>query len=111
MEELGWAAYRLQFVGDQLHGYESRLTSDICPADYGWAVNWEKPDRRLEWYHNASSIEQAGPIFPQLKVPTRTPIYDLEAVRFTFGNYQHRSVDSFQIIVRSASRKEPTKPS
>jgi hypothetical protein len=36
------------------------LTSDIYPGDYGWNVNWEEPDRRLEWYHNASSIEQAG---------------------------------------------------
>ena len=25
------------------------------------AVNWDDPDRRLEWYHNASSIRQAGP--------------------------------------------------
>lgn len=25
------------------------------------AVNWDDPDRRLEWYHNASSILQAGP--------------------------------------------------
>ena len=54
-------AGKMHFVGDQLHGYESRLTSDIYPADFGWAVNWEEPDRRLEWYHNASSIEQAGP--------------------------------------------------
>jgi len=35
----------MHFVGDQLHGYESRLTSDIYPADYGWAraeINPEK---------------------------------------------------------------------
>ena len=25
------------------------------------AVNWDEPDRRLEWYHNESSILQAGP--------------------------------------------------
>ncbi|KAH6723699.1 alkaline-phosphatase-like protein [Leptodontidium sp. MPI-SDFR-AT-0119] len=54
-------AGKMHFIGEQLHGYESRLTSDIYPGDYGWAVNWEEPDRRLEWYHNASSIEQAGP--------------------------------------------------
>lgn len=53
-------AGKMHFIGEQLHGYESRLTSDIYPGDYGWAVNWEEPDRRLEWYHNASSIEQAG---------------------------------------------------
>jgi len=54
-------AGKMHFIGEQLHGYESRLTSDIYPGDYGWAVNWEDPDKRLEWYHNASSIEQAGP--------------------------------------------------
>jgi choline-sulfatase len=54
-------AGKMHFVGDQLHGYESRLTSDIYPGDFGWAVNWDDPDRRLEWYHNSSSIFQAGP--------------------------------------------------
>jgi choline-sulfatase len=53
-------AGKMHFVGDQLHGYETRLTSDVYPGDFGWAVNWEEPDRRLEWYHNASSILQAG---------------------------------------------------
>lgn len=53
-------AGKMHFIGDQLHGYETRLTSDIYPGDFGWAVNWDEPDRRLEWYHNASSILQAG---------------------------------------------------
>ncbi|KAI0391485.1 choline-sulfatase [Xylariaceae sp. FL0594] len=53
-------AGKMHFVGDQLHGYEKRLTTDIYPGDFGWAVNWDEPDRRLEWYHNASSILQAG---------------------------------------------------
>ncbi|KFY19934.1 hypothetical protein V493_07795 [Pseudogymnoascus sp. VKM F-4281 (FW-2241)] len=54
-------AGKMHFIGEQLHGYEKRLTSDIYPGDYGWMVNWDEPDRRLEWYHNASSILQAGP--------------------------------------------------
>jgi choline-sulfatase len=53
-------AGKMHFVGEQLHGYETRLTSDIYPADYGWAVNWDQPGTRLEWYHNSSSILQAG---------------------------------------------------
>jgi choline-sulfatase len=52
---------KMHFIGDQLHGYENRLTADIYPGDYGWAVNWDDPGRRLEWYHNSSSILQAGP--------------------------------------------------
>lgn len=54
-------AGKMHFVGDQLHGYEDRLTSDIYPGDFGWAVNWDEPGERLEWYHNSSSILQAGP--------------------------------------------------
>lgn len=54
-------AGKMHFIGDQLHGYEKRLTADIYPADLGWAVNWDEPDTRLEWYHNSSSILQAGP--------------------------------------------------
>lgn len=52
---------KMHFIGDQLHGYEYRLTADIYPADLGWSVNWDEPDTRLEWYHNSSSILQAGP--------------------------------------------------
>lgn len=54
-------AGKMHFIGDQLHGFEKRLTADIYPGDFGWAVNWDRPDDRLEWYHNASSILQAGP--------------------------------------------------
>ncbi|MBL0950877.1 MAG: choline-sulfatase [Pseudomonas sp.] len=53
---------KMHFCGpDQLHGYEERLTSDIYPADYDWAVNWDEPDVRASWYHNMSSVLQAGP--------------------------------------------------
>lgn len=53
---------KMHFCGpDQLHGYEERLTSDIYPADYGWAVNWDEADTRATWYHNMSSVLQAGP--------------------------------------------------
>lgn len=55
-------AGKMHFIGpDQLHGFEHRLTSDIYPGDLGWAVNWDKPEERQEWYHNMSSIMQAGP--------------------------------------------------
>ena len=53
---------KMHFCGpDQLHGYEERFTSDIYPADYGWAVNWDALEVRPSWYHNMSSVLQAGP--------------------------------------------------
>ncbi|MFI5014329.1 MAG: choline-sulfatase [Hyphomicrobiales bacterium] len=53
---------KMHFVGpDQLHGFEERLTTDIYPADFGWTPDWTKPGERIDWwYHNMSSVKQAG---------------------------------------------------
>ena len=52
---------KMHFCGpDQLHGFEERLTTDIYPADYGWTPDWDRPETRPSWYHNMSSVAQAG---------------------------------------------------
>ena len=52
---------KMHFCGpDQMHGFERRLTTDIYPADYGWTPDWDKPLERPDWYHNMSSVTQAG---------------------------------------------------
>ena len=55
-------AGKMHFVGpDQLHGFEERLTTDVYPADFGWVPDWTRSDERIDlWYHNMSSIKQAG---------------------------------------------------
>jgi choline-sulfatase len=54
-------AGKMHFCGpDQLHGFERRLTTDIYPADYGWTPDWDHPLERPTWYHNMSSVTQAG---------------------------------------------------
>ncbi len=55
-------AGKMHFVGpDQLHGFETRLTTDIYPADFGWVPDWARPDERIDWwYHNMDSVNQAG---------------------------------------------------
>jgi len=54
---------KMHFVGaDQLHGFEERHTTDIYPADFGWVPDWTQPEERIDlWYHNMSSVIQAGP--------------------------------------------------
>jgi choline-sulfatase len=53
---------KMHFCGpDQLHGFEERLTTDIYPADYGWTPDWSRPHERPSWYHDMSSVIQAGP--------------------------------------------------
>jgi choline-sulfatase len=55
-------AGKMHFCGpDQLHGFEERLTTDIYPADFGWTPDWDHPGRRPHWYHDMSSVLQAGP--------------------------------------------------
>lgn len=55
-------AGKMHFIGaDQLHGFEERLTTDIYPADFTWTPDWQQPDARPEWYHNMSSVLEAGP--------------------------------------------------
>jgi choline-sulfatase len=52
---------KMHFCGpDQLHGFEERLTTDIYPADYGWTPDWDHPEERPSWYHNMSSVTEAG---------------------------------------------------
>eukprot|EP01037_Dinobryon_pediforme_P026334 gene26334-28823_t len=53
---------KMHFVGpDQLHGFESRLTTDIYPADFGWTPDYTKPGERIDWwYHNLGSVTGAG---------------------------------------------------
>ncbi|MDE2017147.1 MAG: choline-sulfatase [Hyphomicrobiales bacterium] len=64
MRAAGWRvalAGKMHFCGpDQMHGFEERLTTDIYPADYGWTPDWERPQDRPEWYHNMSSVREAG---------------------------------------------------
>lgn len=53
---------KMHFCGaDQLHGFEQRLTTDIYPADFGWTPDWDRPHERPSWYHNMSSVTDAGP--------------------------------------------------
>ncbi len=53
---------KMHFCGaDQLHGFEERLTTDIYPADFGWTPDWSDFAKRPSWYHNMSSVTDAGP--------------------------------------------------
>ena len=52
---------KMHFCGpDQLHGFEQRLTTDIYPADFNWTPDWDSPEHRPSWYHNMSSVREAG---------------------------------------------------
>ncbi len=98
---------KMHFCGpDQLHGYEERLTSDIYPADYGWAVNWDEPDVRPSWYHNMSSVLQAGPC-----VRTNQLDFDEEVVfkaqQYLFDHIREEGDQPFCLTVSMTHPHDP----
>ena len=41
---------KMHYVGpDQLHGFETRTTTDIYPADFGWTPDYRKLGERMDW--------------------------------------------------------------
>ena len=98
---------KMHFCGpDQLHGFEERLTTDIYPADYGWFPDWEDFERRPTWYHNMSSVTQAGPA-----VRTNQLDFDDEVVfhaqRYLFDHVRGNDVRPFCLTVSMTHPHDP----
>jgi choline-sulfatase len=75
---------KMHFVGpDQLHGFESRLTTDVYPADFGWTPDYGKPGERIDWwYHNMGSVTGAGvaEVTNQLEYDDEVAFYAVQKV-------------------------------
>ncbi|MGB1237663.1 MAG: choline-sulfatase, partial [Pseudomonadales bacterium] len=98
---------KMHFCGpDQLHGFEERLTTDIYPADYGWFPDWEKPEERPTWYHNMSSVTDAGPT-----VRTNQLDFDDEVVfhakRYLFDRAREGGEQPFCLTVSMTHPHDP----
>lgn len=100
-------AGKMHFCGpDQLHGYEQRLTSDIYPGDYGWSVNWDEPEVRLDFYHNMSSVMDAGPV-----VRTNQLDFDEEVIyksqQYLYDHVRQRTEQPFCLTVSMTHPHDP----
>ncbi|CAG8027696.1 unnamed protein product [Penicillium olsonii] len=100
-------AGKMHFCGpDQLHGYEQRLTSDIYPGDYGWSVNWDEPEIRADWYHNMSSVMEAGPV-----VRTNQLDFDEEVIykstQYLYDHVRQRNEQPFCLTVSMTHPHDP----
>jgi choline-sulfatase len=52
---------KMHFIGpDQLHGFEERVTTDICPSDFNWTADWDDPWRTMDWFHNMRNVRNSG---------------------------------------------------
>lgn len=98
---------KMHFCGpDQLHGYEERLTSDIYPADYGWAVNWDEPDVRPSWYHNMASVLQAGPCVRSNQLDFDEEVM-FRARQYLYDHVRHTPAQPFCLTVSMTHPHDP----
>ncbi|MCJ1399140.1 hypothetical protein MMC11_002342 [Xylographa trunciseda] len=100
-------AGKMHFCGpDQLHGFEERLTTDIYPGDYGWTVNWDEPEVRPDWFHNMSSVLEAGPV-----VRTNQLDFDDDVIhksnKYLYDHVRRRSSQPFCLTVSMTHPHDP----
>ena len=98
---------KMHFVGpDQLHGFRSRLTTDVYPADFTWHPEWDLAGKRLDWYHNMEVVTKAG-------VCTRSMYldYDDEALfkakRFLFEQAKDDDASPFMLTLSFIQPHDP----
>jgi choline-sulfatase len=64
LRQLGYSTTltgKMHFVGpDQLHGYESRLQTDIYPADFAWVPDWTQGPRNAPTGISMRAVIEAG---------------------------------------------------
>jgi len=98
---------KMHFCGpDQLHGFEERLTTDIYPADYGWTPDWNRPHERPSWYHDMSSVLQAGPCVRSNQLDFDDEVA-FAAERSLFGHIRSRDERPFCYVVSFSHPHDP----
>ena len=72
LRQLGYHALlsgKMHFIGpDQLHGYETRLTTEIYPANFAWTVDWSKGYRFRPTNLTMAPVIQAGKCIRSLQI-------------------------------------------
>lgn len=98
---------KMHFCGpDQLHGFEERLTTDIYPADYGWTPDWDRPHERPTWYHDMSSVLDAGPCIRSNQLDFDDEV-EFAAERSLFGHIRSGDKRPFCYVVSFTHPHDP----
>jgi choline-sulfatase len=98
---------KMHFCGpDQLHGFEERLTTDIYPADYGWTPDWNRPHDRPYWYHDMSSVVDAGPCLRSNQLDFDDEVA-FAAERELFGHIRSNDERPFCFVVSFSHPHDP----
>jgi choline-sulfatase len=110
LEHLGYRTClsgKMHFVGpDQLHGFSDRLTTDVYPSDFTWHPEWDRPNERLDWFHNMEVVTKAGPCVRSMYLD-----YDDEAVfhakRYLFERARENNGQPFMLTVSFIQPHDP----
>ena len=110
LEHLGYRTClsgKMHFVGpDQLHGFSDRLTTDVYPSDFTWHPEWDRPNKRLDWFHNMEVVTKAGPCVRSMYLD-----YDDEAVfhakRYLFERAREGNDQPFMLTVSFIQPHDP----
>jgi len=98
---------KMHFCGpDQLHGFAERLTTDIYPADYVWTPDWDNPQDRPQWYHDMSSVIEAGPCIRSNQLDFDDEVA-FAAERAIFGHIRSQNVRPFCFVVSFSYPHDP----
>ncbi|MCJ1433839.1 hypothetical protein MMC27_003204 [Xylographa pallens] len=98
---------KMHFCGpDQLHGFEQRLTTDIYPGDYGWTVNWDEPEVRPDWFHNMSSVLEAGPVVRTNQLDFDDDVIH-KSIQYLYDHVRHRTNQPFCLTVSMTHPHDP----
>jgi choline-sulfatase len=100
-------AGKMHFCGpDQLHGFEERLTTDIYPADFAWIPDWSNPHDRPHWYHDMSSVIEAGPCIRSMQLDFDDEVA-FAAERELFGHIRSNEERPFCFVVSFSHPHDP----
>lgn len=101
---------KMHFIGpDQLHGYASRLTTEIYPADFSWTTNWSAPSNAPNTTAGLSMrpILEAGPCVRNLQIDYDEDVH-FSAKQFLFDHV--RSSDKERPFFLTVSFTQPHPP-
>ena len=98
---------KMHFIGpDQLHGFGERMTTDVYPLDFTRHPEWDRPNAKLDWYHNMEVVTKAG-------ICTRAMYMDYDdevifrAKRFLFDHAREDPERPFLLTVSMIQPHDP----
>ena len=98
---------KMHFCGpDQLHGFDTRLTTDVYPADFTWTPNWDEPEKVHEWFHSMDVVKEAGTCTRSNNLDYDDEV-TFQSTRYLFDRAREGSDSPFCLVVSYIHPHDP----